>query len=313
MPFVSRPSTPAGLAARHARRVIIALMASTMLGAAAHAQDSPAPADLNLSGAASSSVPAGLAQLPVERQVAWLEHAAQNGEFAPLSDAQLIAVFQELAPDTVPRYVRNGSRLYWECEFHMFSQQRVRGVWQIQPAHMLVRYRRQPRQVYVKWLADGRNAGQETIYDELKDAHQLYAHQGGLLQFVAMWTSIDSARALAQSNHTVRELGIDYVTEQFLSELEKYRAAGVEKPTKIEVLHDHGTRIVAFTWETPSGQPEFYAKRERLGLDLRHPFFRTVEAWDNQGEIFEKFSFLDVTPKHFDDATFDPKNPEYAF
>ena len=33
----------------------------------------------------------------------------------------------------------------------------------------------------------------------------------------------------------------------------------------------------------------------------------------NDVELFEKFSFTDVTPKHFDDSVFDPKNPEYKF
>src|SRR5579863_6617920 len=43
-------------------------------------------------------------------------------------------------------------------------------------------------------------------------------------------------------------MGIDDFTDLFLAELKKYRAAGVEKPLKIEVLNDHGARVVAFTW-----------------------------------------------------------------
>ena len=53
----------------------------------------------------------------------------------------------------------------------------------------------------------------------------------------------------------------------------------------------------AFTWETPTGLPDFYTKKERLGLDLRKPFFRTSEAWNNDLELFEKFSFTDGTLK----------------
>ena len=130
---------------------------------------------------------------------------------------------------------------------------------------------------------------------------------------MSIWTPIDSGRALAQSRHTVRELNIGYVTDLYLSELKKFRAAGIDKPSKIEVLTESGERVVAFTWDTPTGQPEFYAKKVRLGLDLRHPFFGTSESWDNSGELFEKFTFTDVTPKHFDASTFDPKNPQYKF
>ncbi|NPT69555.1 DUF1571 domain-containing protein [Paraburkholderia sp. RL16-012-BIC-B] len=300
-------------AAGFARLAFLALISAAMIVAPGHAEDAPTPASHPAPADQSPVAIAQVASLPVERQVAWLSRAAQSGELERLDDAQLIELFQALAPDTVPRYVQTGITRYRECEFQTFSQQRVKGKWQTKPAHMVVRYRQEPRQVYVKWLADGRNAGQEMIYDEKKDPDQLYAHPGGILNLVSLWVPIDGARVKAQSNHTVRELGIDYFTDLFLAELKKYRAAGVEKSSKIEVLNDHGARVVAFTWETPTGRPDFYAKKERLGLDLRQPFFRTSEAWDNDKELLEKFSFTEVTPKHFDDSVFDPKNPEYKF
>ena len=302
----------------------LVLASAVMIVVPAHAQDTPTPSastvvsapggDTAASGSASSSATLlQVGSLPVERQIAWLNHAAQSGDLEKLSDAQLVELFQSLAPDTLPRYLEAGSARYREYEFRTFGQQRIKGVWQDEPAHLLVRYRQDPRQVYVKWLADGRNAGQEMIYDETKNPKQLYAHQGGTFSFVSIWTPIDSGRALAQSRHTVRELNIGYVTNLYLSELKKYHAAGIDKPSKVEVSTESGERVVAFTWETPTGQPQFYAKKVRLGLDLRHPFFRTSEACDNSGELFEKFTFADVTPKHFDDSAFDPKNPQYRF
>jgi hypothetical protein len=312
MPGVAKASIKSR-AAGFARLASLALASAAMIVTPGHAEDAPTPASQPAPGDQSPVAIAQVASLPVERQVAWLGRAAQSGELERLDDALLIELFRALAPDTLARYVETGSTLYRECEFQTFSQQRVKGKWQTEPAHMLVRYRQEPRQVYVKWLADGRNAGQEMIYDQKKDPDQLYAHPGGILNLVSFWVPIDGARVKAQSNHTVRELGIDYFTDLFLAELKKYRAAGVEKPSKIEVLNDHGARVVAFTWETPTGRPDFYAKKERLGLDLRQPFFRTSEAWDNDAELLEKFSFTDVTPKHFDDSVFDPKNPEYKF
>ena len=82
---------------------------------------------------------------------------------------------------------------------------------------------------------------------------------------------------------------------------------------ELHVMPDDGVRVVAFTFETPTGQPQFYAKKETLGLDLRHPYFRTVESYDNDGKIFEKIVFESITPKTFDDSTFDPKNKAYKF
>jgi len=302
----------------------LVLASTVVLVAPARAQDTtPPPAtsqavpaqagDTAASGNASSIVASQAGSLPVERQVAWLNHAAQSGDLEKLSDAQLVELFQSLDPATLPRYLEAGSARYREYDFQTYGQQRIKGEWQAEPAHLLVHYRQEPRQVYVKWLADGRNSGQEMIYDETKDPKRLYAHQGGAFGFVSIWTPIDSGRALAQSRHTVRELNIGYVKDLYLSELKKYHAAGIDKPSKIEVSTEYGERVVAFTWESPTGQPQFYAKKVRLGLDLRQPFFRTSESWDNNGEVFEKFTFTNVTPKHFDNSAFDPKNPQYRF
>jgi hypothetical protein len=74
-----------------------------------------------------------------------------------------------------------------------------------------------------------------------------------------------------------------------------------------------GVRVVTFTYEAPTGRLGLYAKKETLGLDLRHPYFRTAESYDNDGRIFERVVFESITPKPLPDATFDPKNPAYKF
>jgi hypothetical protein len=74
-----------------------------------------------------------------------------------------------------------------------------------------------------------------------------------------------------------------------------------------------GARVVAFTYETPSEQPDFYAKKEILGLDLRLPYFQMAESFDNDGKIFERIVFQNIAPKTVDDGTFRPGNPAYNF
>jgi hypothetical protein len=111
----------------------------------------------------------------------------------------------------------------------------------------------------------------------------------------------------------VRDLGVEYITRQFLAEGQKFADAGVTRASRIEVKTIEGARVVAFTYETPTGQPEFYAKKEILGLDLRRPYFRSVESFDNDGNIFESIVFQTILPKTFDDLTFDPHSPEYRF
>jgi hypothetical protein len=195
----------------------------------------------------------------------------------------------------------------------MARSERIHGQWPDKPDHMLVRVAHDPLRIYAKWLPDGARAGQEIIYDESKRTDEMYGHLGGIMNVVPVWTSLNGALARAQSNHQVRDLGTEYIANQYLSEGKKYIEAGLPRSTQVEVKTIDGVRVVAFTFETPTGQPQFYAKKETLGLDLRHPYFRTVESYDNDGKIFEKIVFETITPKTFDDSTFDPKNKAYKF
>jgi hypothetical protein len=257
--------------------------------------------------------PAEAAKLKPNEQVRWLRQAAQSGLLEKLDDAELTTLFQSLDALTVPRYVQDGPNGYPSYEFTMIRQERIRGVWPSRPDHMLVRVTRYPLRIYAKWLPDGAHAGQEIIYDETRRSDEMYGHLGGILNIIPVWASLNGTLARTQSNHQVSDLGTEYIARQFLSEGEKYAQAGVTRPTRIEVKTLEGVRVVAFTYETSTGMPQFYAKKETLGLDLRHPYFRTVESYDNDGRIFERIVFQTITPKTFDDETFDPKNPAYRF
>ncbi|WP_050455852.1 DUF1571 domain-containing protein [Candidatus Burkholderia verschuerenii] len=254
---------------------------------------------------------ARIGKLDVDAQARWLADAADDGT---LDDDRLTQLFRALDPLAVPRYLQNGKHDYVSYEFTMRRRERIKGVWPKRADHMLVRVTHEPLRIYAKWLPDGAHAGQEILYDDAKRPDQIYGHLGGWLRVMPMWTSIDGSLARAQSNHSIRELGIDTITQRFLDEGQKFAEAGVTKPSKnIEVREIGGVRVVAFTYETPTGQPEFYAKKEILGLDLKRPLFRAVESFDNDGNIFESVVFEQIEEKTFDDLTFDPKNPEYRF
>jgi hypothetical protein len=257
--------------------------------------------------------PAEAGKLKPSEQVRWLRQAAQSGLLEKLDDADLTALFQSFDPLTVPRYIKDGPNGYPSYEFTMIRQERIRGVWPSRPDHMVVCVTRDPIRIYAKWLPGGAHAGQEIIYDETRRSDEMYGHLGGFLNIMPVWASLNGALARTQSNHQVRDLGTEYIAKQFLSEGEKYAQAGITRPTRIEVKTLDGVRVVAFTYETSTGMPEFYAKKETLGLDLRHPYFRTVESYDNDGRIFERIVFQTITPKTFDDETFNPKNPAYRF
>ena len=270
-----------------------------------------------LSAGAASTPPktpaAQVGKLPLDAQVRWLSHAALSGMLAAMSDPALVALFKSLDPLALPRYLKNGPNGYPSYEFTMLRRERIHGMWPDQADHMLVRVTRDPLRVYAKWLPDGAHAGQELLYDESARPNEMYGHLGGLLKVIALWTSLNGSLARSQSRHSVRDLGTEFITQQFLAEGKKFADAGVTRASNIEVKTMDGARVVAFTYETPSGQPDFYAKKEILGLDLRRPYFRTAESFDNDGKIFESIVFQNIAPKTFDDATFSPKNPAYNF
>jgi len=281
----------------------------------AFAQNDDKPPPLETASAVKPpSTPASqVGKLTLDQQVKWLRAAQQSGTLEALDDAQLVALFKSLDPLALPRYIKEGPNGYASYEFTMSRSERVRGQWPDKPDHMLVRVAHDPLRIYAKWLPDGGHAGQEIIYDESKRSDEMYGHLGGIMNVMPLWTSLNGALARSQSNHQVRDLGTEYIAQQYLAEGKKFIEAALPRSMQIDVQTIDGVRVVAFTFETPTGQPQFYAKKETLGLDLRHPYFRTVESYDNDGRIFEKIVFETITPKTFDDSTFDPQNKAYKF
>jgi hypothetical protein len=292
-----------------------ALAAVLVPAPAAFAQNDDAPPPLDTASAvkAPTTPSSQVGKLTLDQQVKWLRAAQQSGALEKLEDAQLVALFQSLDPLALPRYIKEGPNGYPSYELTMSRSERIRGQWPDTPDHMLVRLTRKPLRIYAKWLPDGAHAGQEIIYDESKRSDEMYGHLGGIMNVLPLWTSLNGTLARSQSNHQVRDLGTEYVATQYLAEGKKYIEAGLPRSTQVEVKTVDGVRVVAFTFETPTGQPQFYARKETLGLDLRHPYFRTVESYDNEGKLFERIVFETITPKTFDDATFDPKNKAYKF
>ncbi|WP_240158859.1 DUF1571 domain-containing protein [Burkholderia sp. Ax-1724] len=288
---------------------------STIPAAFAQNDDHPPPLDSASAGTVKPPTTplARVGKLTLDRQVKWLRAAQQSGALEKLDDAQLIALFQSLDPLALPRYIKEGPNGYPSYEFAMSRSERIHGQWPDKPDHMLVRLAHDPLRIYAKWLPDGAHAGQEIIYDESKRTDEMYGHLGGIMNVLPVWTSLTGALARSQSNHEVRDLGTEYIADQYLDEGRKYAEAGVPRSAQIDVKTIDGVRVVTFTFETPTGQPQFYAKKETLGLDLRHPFFRTVESYDNEGKLFERIVFENITPQTFDDSTFDPKNKAYRF
>ncbi|AFJ85736.1 MULTISPECIES: DUF1571 domain-containing protein [Burkholderia] len=300
---------------RRAAHAAAAVACMLTLAPPPHAQETAAAA-ASAPTATATTLPAELDKVthePAAQQARWLRAAAQRGTLAQLDDATLTALFNALDPLAVPLYVGHGPNGYPSYQFTMARQERINGKWPDTPDRMLVKTTREPLRVYAKWLPGGAHAGQETIYDTTLRKDEMYGHLGGLLGKIPLWTALDGALARAQSNHQVKDLGTEFIANLYLSEARKYQEAGVQRPTHVEAKTIGGVRVVALTYETPTGRPQFYAKKEVLGLDLHAPYFRTVESYDNDGRIFERIVIETIAPATLDASAFDPKNPDYAF
>ncbi|MBN3858885.1 DUF1571 domain-containing protein [Paraburkholderia sp. Ac-20340] len=297
----------------------IACAAFALACATAFAQDDASPnAEANAqqgSAAAPSSgnAAAEVSKLSVDQQVKWLQRAQKSGALVKMDDAQLTALFQTLDPLVVPTVIKLGPSGYPSYEFTLSRWERLNGKWPSKPAHMLVKLEHDPLRIYAKWLPDGEHSGEEVIYDASKKTDEMYGHLGGLLGVMPMWTALDGTLARAQSNHKITDLGTEFIVSQFMTDAKKYVEVGAPYKPDVEVKTVNGVRVVALTYVSPSGKPQFYAKKQTLGLDLRHPYFRTVEAYGDDGQMFEKIVIDNITPKSFDAEAFDPKNPDYKF
>ncbi|MEN7528091.1 MULTISPECIES: DUF1571 domain-containing protein [unclassified Cupriavidus] len=270
-----------------------------------HAQGAPAP---------QSRAATPYDGLPTSQQTTLFAKQIASGELAAQPDAQVLAVFDALQPEALLTWARQEINRYPEYEYAMTRQERLNGQWQDKPARMLIRYRHMPRQLYAKWLPNGAQSGQEIIYDETKRKEEMYGHLGGVLGFTSIWTSIDGSLAKSQSNHTVRDLGFQFVLSMLERDARTLRAAGLsEKYSRVDIVQEQGVRMVALTWELPEGPPKYYAKKVQLMFDLKHPWPRQETAWDADGNMVEKIVFEKAVKKTFDASAFDPANSEYKF
>ncbi|RLK36132.1 uncharacterized protein DUF1571 [Cupriavidus plantarum] len=306
-PLLSSLSTTIPIALLAVAGAMIGLLAAPPgFAPEAHAQASPP------SAAARASTPYD--GLPAAQQATLFSKQTASGELAALPDEQVLATFDALKPEALLMWARAEVNRYPEYEYWMTRQERLNGQWQDVPARMQVRYRHMPRQLYAKWLPNGVQAGQEIIYDETKRKDEMYGHLGGMLGFTSIWLALDGSLARSQSNHTVRDLGLQFVVSMLERDARTLRAAGLsEKYTRAEIVQEQGTRMIALTWDLPEGAPKYYAKKVQLMFDLKHPFPRVETAWDAEGFMVEKIVFEKAVKKTFDASAFDPANSEYKF
>lgn len=248
----------------------------------------------------------------IEHEARQFVRRLQAGKIAAMSDEDVVEAFEDLDPEVLASYLEMGGQAYGEYELWMSREERLGGQWPDKPFLNHIKYKHQPRKVYMKWLKGGANAGQEIIYDETRRKDQMYGHLGGLFNVASVWTSVTGSMARANSNHTIADLGVQAIFGIVAAERAQYLAEGRRPfPDRIEVATVAGQRTVALTWVAPSRK--HYAHKTRVYLDLDRPMVRGIEAWNESGEQTERIILQKIVPATFTDADFDPANKAYAF
>ena len=203
-----------------------------------------------------------------------------------------------------------------EYELWMHRQERLPSGWNEQAFVNHIKYRHQPRQVYMKWLPGGPKAGQEILYDETRRKDAMYGHLAGILNVTSIWTALDGSLARSNSMHSVRDAGLHAVVQILRAQLESHRQQGrMAPPVAVENLTHEEAPQVALTWVTPTDAPKHqrYAARTRIVLINASPWIRQVESWDEQGELIERVVFDKIQATRFSTVDFEANNPAYRF
>ena len=229
-------------------------------------------------------------------------------------DEAVVPLFKNLPVATYAAFLKLSAQIYREAEFWVRRQERLPQGWTEQPFVNYIKYRYEPRQVYISWLEGGPDAGQEVIYDETVDRDQVYGHAGGMFGIQPFWLPLNSVMAKTSSNQSVREMGLQYLADTFANDTNRWMQSGGDgKPAKVEVLSEAGRRMIAVTWERPVGRPTYYGKRMRLSFDLRKVYVRAIEVWDDNGQMRERLVIDNALARRLADTEFRPTNPEYKF
>ena len=237
-----------------------------------------------------------------------------TADWRPLDDQTLVQTATRLGSEGLLSRLEAGTRALAEYELWMRRQEQLADGWNDKPFVHYIKYRHSPRQVYMAWLKGGPKAGQEMIYDETRRKDAMYGHLAGLFNVMSMWTPLDGSLARSNSQHSVRDIGLQSIVDILHEQQARRKQAGVRlEPDLIEVSELAGQRVLAVTWVTPAGLPKGYAHKTRLYLDLQQPWVRQIESWDEQGRLQERVWFEKIQPAHFTTRDFDPANPDYRF
>jgi len=183
----------------------------------------------------------------------------------------------------------------------MIKQERLNG--KLQTPHIIqLAVRQQPFSVMLKWLEPQGLSGQMACYVEGWNNGRMRVKSPGLLR-VAGFVSVqvNDPRGRQHSNHTIKEVGLAYLLEQFAAQWEKERSLG--QGTKVRIGEYEYARRRCWRIETWHDRPDpaFVCYRGVLYIDkeTKLPIRAELYDWPRTGgpaggELIEVYSYINL-------------------
>jgi hypothetical protein len=236
-------------------------------------------------------------------------------DFAALSDAQrreLVAtssreVLEQLMKDTPQaKLLAMGQRIIGginSYRYRMVKQERVKG--ELLPEQTVdVFVREAPFAVRMHFMK-GPGAGRKLLFNPATRAAEFRVHEAGFLSIAgAIWLSIDSSFAKADSNHTVREAGVGPLLGRMVWDTERARSLG-GFPLVPQGWNAEGEYCASYL--SPAATPPFDYAKTTICTDLAWGVPMKIEGYGPKGELLEKWHFFDFKPDPLTPEFFDPE------
>ena len=182
------------------------------------------------------------------------------------------------------------------------KQEHVDG--ELQPVDtILLKQRRQPRCVYMKWVA-GPHLGREAIHCPAKYGANFKVHErSGIASWMTLSLDPTGRIAMDGERHPITEAGILFTVEELARRLASDRSR-----LRFE---RSGTDCLTTTQTEPTGH---YAHRTEVCLDPQRSLPVSLQVWDVNGRLLERYVYSDYrTDVGLTDRDFDVANPDYGF
>ena len=183
-------------------------------------------------------------------------------------------------------------------------------------------FRAEPFSVYMKYITPDNIVGREMIYVEGQYYGKIISTKGGFRPALAHITraiKTDSPLARAESNHSLKELGIASMMKQLLDvaySTEQFPDCKIEFIENASI-DNRACTVIQITHEPKSKVFPFYKGQVFIDNQYQVPVRFVCYNWpDSSGyaTIREEFTYTNIIPNiSVTDADFDYRNPRYGF